>query len=508
MNKYFDIAKGLRAPLRHADQQPVSMVTPVRDAQVFQGWAMKPDDRVLSACAWHGGDVFYLDFGRHMTGYLRYALTLVGTKQDAPAKLRFTFGERPCELMDSAADYHGWVSSSWLQEELKFYDWLPVSETLPRRYAFRYLKVEVLATSQRFGVRFEQLSCDAVTSADEAKLTVPEMGDKWRDIFNVAAATMRDCMQHVFEDGPKRDRRLWMGDLHLQALTNYHTYHNDDLVKRCLYLFAACRDEQGHIMAALYDVDRPLHDDTYLLDYALLFASALLFYYQHTGDKDTAQDLLEIAVDQVRLADSMRDENGCVRYGEGFTCFIDWNDALDKHAAAQGVFIYCARHALKLCEALGEAQHIQYLQGVIDSAASAALAQFWDAAQKRFVCGPDRQVSWASQVWLVLAGVLEKEVAQAVLLDCFENPPSIEMITPYMVHYQVEALFAVGADAMATERLYSYWQGMVARGADCFWEIWLPKDPEVSPYGGAMIHSYCHAWSCTPAYFISKYALR
>ena len=36
------------------------------------------------------------------------------------------------------------------------------------------------------------------------------------------------------EDGPKRDRRLWLGDLRLEALANYETYRNFDLVKRLL----------------------------------------------------------------------------------------------------------------------------------------------------------------------------------------------------------------------------------------------------------------------------------
>ena len=39
----------------------------------------------------------------------------------------------------------------------------------------------------------------------------------------VSQRTLRDCMQTVFEDGPKRDRRLWLGDLRLQALANYAT---------------------------------------------------------------------------------------------------------------------------------------------------------------------------------------------------------------------------------------------------------------------------------------------
>jgi len=64
-------------------------------------------------------------------------------------------------------------------------------------------------------------------------------------IDQVSLRTLRNCMQDFFEDGPKRDRRLWLGDLRLQALTNSVTYRNFDLVKRCLYLFAGTANEQG-----------------------------------------------------------------------------------------------------------------------------------------------------------------------------------------------------------------------------------------------------------------------
>jgi hypothetical protein len=43
-------------------------------------------------------------------------------------------------------------------------------------------------------------------------------------IDNVAVLTLQNCMQEVFEDGPKRDRRLWLGDLRLQALVNDVTF--------------------------------------------------------------------------------------------------------------------------------------------------------------------------------------------------------------------------------------------------------------------------------------------
>ncbi len=57
----------------------------------------------------------------------------------------------------------------------------------------------------------------------------------------------------------------------------------------------------------------------------------------------------------------------------------------------------------------------------------------------------------------------------------------------------------------AREKLMAYWGGMIDRGADTFWEVYDPNDDFKSPYGFFPINSYCHAWSCTPVYFIHKY---
>ena len=48
--------------------------------------------------------------------------------------------------------------------------------------------------------------------------------------------------------------------------------------------------------------------------------------------------------------------------------------------------------------------------------------------------------------------------------------------------------------------------GMAALGADTFWEVYDPTDHFKSPYNFFPVNSYCHAWSCTPVYFINKYA--
>lgn len=78
-----------------------------------------------------------------------------------------------------------------------------------------------------------------------------------------------------------------------------------------------------------------------------------------------------------------------------------------------------------------------------------AVKEFWDEKLEFFVSGENKQISMASQVWMILGGAIE--------------------------------------------------------GEDAFWELYNPENPNESPYGGTIVNSYCHAWSCTPAYFLRKY---
>ena len=92
------------------------------------------------------GDEHLYDFGNHYTGYVTLKLDCTNPA-DAPAFLKLTFAEDKEELGFNSADYNGWLSRSWIQEETVHFDLMPKSYRLPRRYAFRYLKVEVISIS-------------------------------------------------------------------------------------------------------------------------------------------------------------------------------------------------------------------------------------------------------------------------------------------------------------------------------------------------------------------------
>lgn len=501
-DRWAQCAAALKPALHTHAVHPVRQVNPVADDAAFQGWHMKPSESAQAALC--TGDFRCWDFGGHHVGTLSFRVTLAGARQDAPVKLRVAFGEMPCEVAEPASQYKGWISAAWLQEEIIIVDHLPCEVALPRRYAFRYVMIEVIAASTRFSVDIDNLVCHAVTSAGEPASPPDALPAEYCDLWRVSLGTLRDCMQLVFEDGPKRDRRLWLGDLRLQALTNYASFRQNDLVKRCLCMFAAAALPDGRLPAAVYDTDPPLDDEICLADYALLFVAALDDYCGHTGDAVFSREMYPVAAHQLAMARQTLDQNGLMTFAEGFTCFIDWHQELEKHAALHGVYLYCLQSGVSLARRFGFQEDATRFERWLNEGRAAALAHCWDVRSKRFRSGDAGQISWASQIWMVLGGVLEPAQAVKLMKDALQHPPAVAIVTPYLMHYLAEALFSLGLREEGMTILREYWGGMIALGADTFWEIYLPENPAESPYGGNMIHSYCHAWSCTPAYFLRQ----
>lgn len=496
---FLNTARALLPELRH------KTVPALRTVEINEGFQVQTaadyKDRALKK-----GDSLCLDFGDHWVGHVTLRFGSTGSHPDAPAWLRLKFAERPCELFENAEDYRGWISMGWIQQEQVHLDVLPCTLSLPRRYAFRYLQIEVLDVSGKYCLTLEDAYCDATTSADDGAISPYKAADSALEKLDaVACRTLRECMQTVFEDGPKRDRRLWMGDLRMQALANYETYKNNELVKACLYLFAGTTMENGRVGACLFLEPEIQVDDTKMFDYSLFFAATLRDYCKVTGDMETARELWPTALRQIELAKADFDGLGIVRDSNVLGwCFVDWNLALNKQASAQGIYLYCLRAAMELAETLNETEKAKALQAEYDAKKAAALSCLWDELRQMFLSGEGKQISWASQVWMVLGGALERKQA-AELLARLESTPAEAMVTPYMYHNYVDALIAAGQREKALAVLKDYWGGMVEQGSDTFWELYNPANPDESPYGGTIVNSYCHAWSCAPAYFLRKY---
>jgi alpha-L-rhamnosidase len=129
---------------------------------------------------------------------------------------------------------------------------------------------------------------------------------------------------------------------------------------------------------------------------------------------------------------------------------------------------------------------------------------FYDASQQLFVSGPQRQVSWATQAWMTLSGVASRDEGARALTAVKGIKNAVRPGAPYLYHYVADAMIHCGLRAEALDLIEWYRGGMVKAGADTFWEVYDPTNPLLSPYGNVLTNSYCHAWSCTPAYLLRR----
>jgi len=504
-------AESLKPDLKISERLPVGLVSVVSDPAAFQGCRMEPRGAVESILGkpLKTGDSFILDFGEHLTGRLAFSLVEPGEAADAPLRLALVFAEMPCELEKPFDPYPGTLVRSWLQDEVITLDHPLGFARVPRRCAFRYVKLTVLAV--RDGrTAFEKLMVEAQSAVgmEEGAPVPPGLSPLAAAIDLVSRRTLRECMHTVFEDGPKRDRRLWLGDLRLQALANGASFRRFDLVKRCLYLFAALPLEDGLVSACVYDEPRFRTGNTRIPDYAALFASTVLEYIQESGDRAIAAELWPVAARQAAVLLSLVGDESLAKVPEkGWWLFFDWNPELDRQAPLHAAILLCLRRTALLARIAGVPDEDARVYG--DAAAlmeAAARKYLYDEAKGFFVSGASRQVSVLSQAWMILAGACTPAEGEKLLTRVLRESGALPPVSPYGWHYLMEACALCGGEAAVAGRriMEDYWGGMLDRGADTFWEVFDPKNEFLSPYGDHRMNSYCHAWSCSPLWFIRK----
>ena len=504
--KWLKMAEAARPVLRERTVRPVRLVKPKEDAQAFLGWRF--EDAGSPEQAFHRplkpGDVFFFDFGEHMTARFSFRLGRFAKYVDAPPRLRFVFGEIPAETILPCAD-KGDLSRSWHQDETVTVDLVPSTTEIPRRLAFRYVKVTVEASSQYSDFSLDDVVARAFTSADESRL-VPFVGSaEDAEIDRVGVMTLRDCMQTVLEDGPKRDRRLWLGDLRLQAKLNYLTYRNYDVVKRSMLLLAGTCGTNGLVSTAVYEIPEPESCHSKILDFTAHFPNVVLEYLDATGDRETCESLWPLVLEQVDFTLEGVRSDGLMRTDFSWWQFIDWQPAMTRQAAEQGVIVNSLRATGELGRRLGHEADIAFVPSVVELMTAAARQKLWDEKRGVWVSDKDN-VSWMSQAWMALGGISTRDEARRSLQAVMADPNAIRPVTPYARHYFIEALFDCGLEEEAMRQVREYWGGMVKMGADTYWETWVPDDWQKSPYGNVLLNSFCHAFSSTPGYFLRKYA--
>lgn len=507
-DRWIGYAKDLTPKLIYKQVRPTAVVRSVKDSSAFQSWRFErigsPKD--ISSKDFQKLQSVVLDFGKHYTGFFSFSVKIIKGVMHSPIRLKFYFAELPAELNTPLDPWKGTLARSWMQDEI-----ITVTEPntlikIPRRVSFRYVKIESVGECMWFEYALDDIQATAQTSAGEIKTSLQKDCPKIiSDIRNIGIETLKECMQEVYEDGPKRDRRLWLGDMYLENLANRYSFKNFSLTKRCLYLFASTAEKDGFVNPCCFELPVPHSQRSRCVTYSLLFISVLYDYLMDTKDYHTANDLWKVAKRQMELALESVGPDGVYRAPKNAWIFFDWRKGFDHNTSMQALCAISLGKIAELAKELNRESEIEAWNGIAEKMRSSAGRNLYSPERRVFISGKNKQISVLSQAWATLAGFADDKTCRIAIAEALKSEDSIKVGTPYAMHYVIEAMIKCGMKTEARRLLESYWGGMVKKGADTFWEVYDPNDDYVSPYGFFPLNSACHAWSCTPVYFIHAY---
>lgn len=511
-------AEASKPVLNKTTHHPVREVKIVADANAFQGFKAVEDGDIndLYSKSFKKKKEVIVDFGKHLVGNVSFKIKDIGPMQDAVLRFKVTFGEIPSDLGLPVEPYTGSLSRGWMQDFQcdVSYDGC---YTFNRRITARYMKIEAVGTSIYSDFCFDNITFEATTSAGKSKAqlasTTPQI---FKDIARVSENTLKDCMQGVFEDGPKRDQRLWMGDLYLEALANTASFKEYNVTKRCLYLLAGLANpDNGLLYSNMVEYPKPHAQQTFFIDYALSYILTLNDYLKATGDTETARDLWPVVKNQINTILAKAIDNNHLYANTGYQykgmmvsiVFFDWAPVtLDNHAAIQGLLAHSIDCAYNIAKVIGKTDDVKAYPATAKQLRKAGYKAYWDAKKQIVVSGKERQESYTATSWAVLGDLINGNEAQKAIRNVMQSNTAIKPGTPYANHFLVAAMLHCGMNSEAKKYVEDYWGGMVRLGADTFWEYYVPDNHLFSSYNGyTLLNSYCHAWSCTPIYFIVNY---
>jgi hypothetical protein len=319
--------------------------------------------------------------------------------------------------------------------------------------------------------------------------------EKLTRIWNTAAYTAHVNMQEYLWDGIKRDRLVWIGDMHTEVNTILATFGYNDIVPRSLDVV---RDETpvGAWMNGI---------SAYSIWWLLIHCD----WYRAFGNKAYLEEQRDYLRGLMTLLASFVDENGGETLPEGR--LLDWptnDDPVAKHVGFQGLLKLALDNGAYLLRELGE----------IDTAALCEAS-----AEKMKAHKPEPTTAKQSNAFMVLAGLADaKEVNEKIMI-----PGGGHGYSTFMGYYILAAKAAAGDYAGALNDMKEYWGGMLDMGATTFWEDfdldWMinaGRIDEVVPEGMVDIHgdygnycyikfrhSLCHGWASGPCPYLSNYVL-
>ena len=316
------------------------------------------------------------------------------------------------------------------------------------------------------------------------------------EIWHTGAYTVQLCMQDYIWDGAKRDRLVWMGDMHPELMTVAAVFGKQRIIEESMDLV---RNET--VLPKMMNG---------FVTYSLWWIIAQYDWFYFYGDMNYLQQQREYLVQLLRILIPQIDSTGKehLNSGERLLDWANYENDLALHVGHQALLTISLNKGMDLCRVLVEPDCVRSCGEALEKM---TMYKVPDCDEK------------SPNALLVLAGLVDPVVCNQNKLAI--NP--LKNISTFHGYYVLEARALAGDYAGCLDLIRRYWGTMIELGATTFWEHFdiewarnagrideLPAPEKINlhaTYGSncytKLRNSLCHGWSGGPTAWLSHHIL-
>ena len=442
-----------------------------------------------------------LDFGKELQGGLQFVTGMPASQK--PVRIRVRLGESVSEAMCEIDGKNGATNDHAIRDFTLSLPWLGVQEV--GNSGFRFARIELLDDS----VELQLKEVRAISTLRD----IPYRGsfrsndERLNRIWQTGAYTVHLNMQEYLWDGVKRDRLVWIGDMHPEVMTINSVFgYNEGVPKR---------------LSLIRDITPLPSWMNGISSYSIWWLLIQRDWYYYQGDWQFLKAQQPYVTELLRHLISKVDAQGKEQLDGNR--FLDWPSSENLpaiNAGLQAMMIQALRAGVELSQLYADEALAQACQATLDRAVHYAQKhpQRFPAKAGEIQAG-DKQAA----ALLTIAGVWDPQTANSQCLAV----DGAKGFSTFYGYYMLRAMAMAGNYQGALDVIRTYWGAMLDLGATTFWEDfnmeWLPnaaRIDELVPAGKKDIHgdygaycyqgfrhSLCHGWASGPTSWLSEFVL-
>jgi len=428
-----------------------------------------------------------LDFGREIQGGIEFVVPR-GNKNPA-GKVRIRFGESVAETMSDVGE-NGATNDHAIRDFEITLPWLGRLEV--GESGFRFVRIDLVGPNTRLLIK--------EISAIFRYRDIPYLGsfncsdERLNDIWMTGAYTVQLNMQNYLWDGIKRDRLVWIGDMHPEVMTINSVFGYNEVVPKSLDYVRNLTPMPNYMNGI----------GSYSIWWLLIHRD----WYHYQGNLEYLKEQKDYITSLLKQLATKIGEDGAEKLdGQRF---LDWPSSGNEaaiHAGLQALMVMAFEAGVEINQILGDKEMEIFCQKSLNKL-------------KKHV--PNMAGSKQAAALLAMSDVVLPKDANKVL-----SQDGVKNMSTFYGYYMLIAKAQAGNYQGALDDIREYWGAMLDLGATTFWEDFnidwtknAARIDEIVPDGKIDIHasygdysykgfrhSLCHGWASGPTAWLSQYVL-